>query len=172
VTEERVQTQHDDHDDIINAAQRGDVDEVAALLSIDNRLTRVVSPDGWTPLHLAAHYGHAAVVETLLANNADVGARSENAMRNQPLHAAAAGKQVAVSRMLLAAGADVNARQAGGYTPLHSAAQNGVRALVELLLAHGADIAARSDDGASALALAEKAGRHEVAELLRARDAG
>ena len=166
-----MQTQHDDHDDIISAAERGDHDEVAALLSIDNRLTRATSRDGWTPLHLAAHFGHALVVETLIANNADVHARSQNGMRNQPLHAAAAGRQLATCRLLLDAGADVNATQAGGFTPLHSAAQNGQRDLVALLLDRGADVSARGDDGRSALALAEAAGQAEVASLLRARGA-
>jgi ankyrin repeat protein len=166
-----MQTQHDDHDDIISAAERGDHDEVAAILSIDNRVTRATSKDGWTPLHLAAHFGHPLVVETLIANNADVHARSGNAMRNQPLHAAAAGRQLETSRLLLDAGADVNATQAGGYTPLHSAAQNGQRELVELLLARGADAGARSDDGRTPLALAEAAGRDEVVALLRARGA-
>jgi ankyrin repeat protein len=164
-----MQTQPDDHEDILTAAQSGDVDEVAAILSIDNRVTRAVSADGWTPLHLAAHFGHAAVVETLLANNADVHARSQNAMRNQPLHAAAAGRATAVCRILLDAGADPNATQAGGFTPLHAAAQNGQRELVELLLARGADASATADDGSSPLALAERAGRADVAELIRAR---
>jgi len=166
-----MQTQPEDHDDIMTAAQSGDVDEVAAILSIDNRLTRAVNKDGWTPLHLAAHYGHLDVVETLLANNADVHARSQNSMRNQPLHAAAAGRAAGVCRILLDAGADVNATQAGGYTPLHAAAQNGQRELVELLLARGADVGARTDGGATALSLAEGAGRAEVAEVLRTRGA-
>jgi ankyrin repeat protein len=156
-----------DHEDITSAAAAGDNDEVAAILSMDNRLTRAVSKDGWTPLHLAAHFGHAAVVETLLANNADVRARSANEMHNQPLHAAAAGRQVEAARLLLDAGADPNATQAAGFVPLHSAAQNGDRALVELLLARGADANARTEDGRTALALAEAAGRSDVAELLR-----
>ena len=67
-----------DHEDIHDAAKAGDNDEVAAILSMDNRLTRAVDADGWTPLHLAAHYGHADVVETLIANNADVNLRSDD----------------------------------------------------------------------------------------------
>ena len=161
----------DDHGEITAAASAGDNDEVAAILSMDNRLTRAVDKDGWTALHLAAHYGHRAVVETLLANNADVNARSTNAMRNQPLHAAAAGRRVETARLLLEAGADPNATQVAGFVPLHSAAQNGDRALVELLLSHGADVNARSEDGRTALALAEKGGHSEVAELLRGRGA-
>jgi ankyrin repeat protein len=161
----------DDHGEITAAAASGDNDEVAAILSMDNRLTRVQDSDGWTPLHLAAHHGHAAVVETLLANNADVNVRSGNAMKNQPLHAAAAGRRVETARLLLESGADPNATQIGGFVPLHSAAQNGDRALVELLLSHGADVNARSDDGRTALSLAEAGGHGEVARVLKERGA-
>jgi uncharacterized protein len=96
-------TRHDDHDDICSAAQRGDLDEVAALLSIDNRLTRATSKDGWTPLHLAAHFGHAPVVETLIANNADVNARTTDGRTALALAEAAA--QTGVAALLRARGA-------------------------------------------------------------------
>jgi ankyrin repeat protein len=96
-------TDFQDHEDITAAAAAGDVDEVAAILSMDNRLTRVVDRNGWTPLHLAAHHGHAAVVETLLANNADPNARAADgrtalALAEQAGHAA-------VAAMLRAGGA-------------------------------------------------------------------
>ena len=161
----------DDHGEITAAAASGDNDEVAAILSMDNRLTRVLDKDGWTPLHLASHHGHAPVVETLLANNADVNARSGNAMKNQPLHAAVAGRRLETARLLLESGADVNATQAGGFVPLHSAAQSGERALVELLLSRGADVNARSDDGRTALSIAEAGGHEEIARLLREKGA-
>ena len=160
-------TEHEDHDDILSAARAGDEDAVAAVLSIDSRLTRSVDADGWTPLHLAAHYDHAAVVTTLLANSADVHARSQNTMKNQPLHAAAAGRATRAARVLIDAGADVNATQVAGYTPLHAAAHSGNRELVVLLLERGANVDVLTDDGRTPLALAEAAGHEDVAELLR-----
>ena len=70
-----MQTNHDDHEDILTAAAAGDLDEVAAVLSMDNRLTRATDGAGRTPLHLAAMHGHASTVDTLLHNNADPNAR-------------------------------------------------------------------------------------------------
>ena len=148
------------------AAKNGDTDEVAALLSMDSRLTRTHDSDGWTPLHLAAHYGHADIVSIMLHNNAPVDIRSTNTMANTPLHAALAGRRNDVSKMLIEAGADVNARQHGGWVPLHAAAANGDREMVELLIARGADRAAINDAGVSAAALARERGHAALADSL------
>ncbi len=157
-----------DHEDVHAAAKSGDTDEVAALLSMDNRLTRTFDADGWSPLHLAAHYGHADLVALLLHNNADVDLRSRNAMANTPLHAAMAGQQTSVARLLLDAGAAVNAKQHGGWTALHAAAANGDRAAVELLLARGATANTVNDAGVTPAASARERGHTEIADLLDA----
>ena len=156
----------EDHDDIHAAARSGDTDEVAALLSMDNRLTRVHDADGWTPVHLAAHYGHPATLALLLHNNAPVDVRSSNAMANTPLHAAVAGRKLDTVRLLVEAGADVNARQHGGWTPLHGAAANGDRAMIELLLGRGAKRDATNDAGVSSAAIARQRGHEEIASWL------
>ena len=158
-----------DHEDVHAAAKSGDTDEVAALLSMDNRLTRTFDADGWSPLHLAAHYGHADVVSLLLHNNAPVDLRSAKQMANTALHAALAGRRAEVVPILLDAGADVNARQHGGWTALHAAAANGDRALVELLLSRGADAAIANDVGVTAAAIARDRGHGAIAELLERR---
>jgi len=155
-----------DHEDIHVAAKNGDTDEVAALLSMDSRLTRTHDSDGWTPLHLAAHYGHADIVSIMLHNNAPVDIRSTNTMANTPLHAALAGRRNDVSKMLIEAGADVNARQHGGWVPLHAAAANGDREMVDLLIARGADRAAMNDAGVSAAAIARDRGHAALADSL------
>lgn len=158
-----------DHEDVHAAAKSGDTDEVAALLSMDNRLTRTFDADGWTPLHLAAHYGHANTVELLLHNNAPVDLRSTNAMTNTALHAALAGRQTRIARILLDAGADANARQHGGWTPLHSAAASGDREAIDLLIARGAKPELANDAGVTPAAFAREKGKPEIAEYIDAK---
>ena len=124
------------------------------------------SSDGWTPLHLAAFFGHPDLANRLLDRGAEVDSRSTNAMKNTPLHAAVAGKKAAVAKLLLERGADVNAQQEGGWTALHGAAQAGDRELVELLIANGAEANARAQNNQSPLDLALLKGQQQVAALL------
>ncbi|NUR19578.1 MAG: ankyrin repeat domain-containing protein [Gemmatimonadaceae bacterium] len=165
-----------DHEDIHAAAKAGDTDEVAAVLSMDNRLTRTFDADGWSPLHLAAHYGHADTVALLLHNNAPVDQRSTNQLANTALHAALAGQDAKargeVVRMLIDGGADVRAKQHGGWTPVHQAAAAGDRGLVVYLLAKGASAGATNDAGTTPASIARERGHAELADYLeqRARD--
>lgn len=135
------------------------IEEDAALLQAHNT-------DGWTPLHLAAFFGHPELAQALLDKGAFVDGRSTNAMKNTPLHAAAAGGKTDLVKLLLQGGADVNARQEGGWTALHAAAQAGNRPMVEALIAGGADLQARAANNQSPLDLALLKGHREIVALL------
>ena len=135
------------------------IEETAGLLQAHNT-------DGWTPLHLAAFFGHAELAEALFDKGASIHARSTNAMKNTPLHAAAAGGKTDLVKLLLKQGADANARQEGGWTALHAAAQAGNRPMVETLIAGGADLQARAANNQAPLDLALLKGHGEIAALL------
>lgn len=108
--------------DVFAAAATGRTADLARLL--DAATVNSYSYDGWTPLHLAAFFGHADAARLLLAAGADVGAVSQNSLTNTPLHAATAGKHAEIALLLLERGADPLRTDAGGYTPLDIARQN------------------------------------------------
>jgi uncharacterized protein len=151
--------------DLAEAAAIDDVAQVrsrlAAGAAVDDR-----TPDGFTPLQLAAYFGAPAAAAELIDAGADLDAVAQNPMRIQPLHAAAAGRHANVAALLIDAGADVNAKQSHGWTPLHSAAANGDDDLVARLVAAGADPAATNDDGKTAADVATASGHEELAARL------
>jgi ankyrin repeat protein len=158
--------------EMVDAATIGDESRLREMLDEDVALANVYSPDGWTPLHLAAHFGHTNAVRWLLEAGASVEARSHNDLANQPLHAAVAGNApLDLLTLLLQAGSDVNARQRGGFTPLQASAQNGNLAATQLLLERGADAQARAESGQTALSFALEGDHEAVAALLRAHGA-
>lgn len=152
--------------DLFTQCVAGLTSDVLGEIDRDPSLLEAQNGDGWTPLHLAAFFGHPELAKALLNRGANVDSRSTNAMKNTPLHAAIAGRKSDVVRVLIDRGADVNARQTGGWTALQSAAQSGDRELVELLLVSGADPNLRADNNQAALDLALLKGHAEIAELL------
>jgi ankyrin repeat protein len=153
--------------DVFEAAGAGDAERVRTLLAADPSLRDARAPDGWTPLHLASHFGHVRVIDLLLAHGADVNAVSRNADANAPLHAAAAGgADAALMRRLVEAGARVNHRQSGGFTALHEVAALGHADVVRLLLDSGAEVDARNNEGRTPGELARDAGHAALADAL------
>jgi ankyrin repeat protein len=123
--------------DPFSAAALGRTDQLEVLLDRGEAGLQDLSPDGWTPLHLAAFFGHRETAAMLIERGADTAARSKNEIANTPLHAATAGGRAAVAELLVERGADVNA-VANGLTPLDIAAGREDQEMVTYLIAHGA----------------------------------
>ena len=151
--------------DIFEACASGQLARVESL--IESGETSGYSPDGWTPLHLAAAFGHADVVDALLRHGVEIEQRSKNYMNNTALAACIGiSRSHEIADALVRRGADVNTRQTGGFTPLHEAASQGSVGLCQLLLDHGADVDARSNEGKTALEMARDKEQGDVVELL------
>ncbi len=151
---------------IWTAAALGDLAVVERELSANPALIASYSSDGWTPLHLAAFFGHKELAEFLVDRGADVQARSANTMCNFPLHAAVAGRHTEVAAILLSHGAEVDGRQVSGYTALHSAAANGDESTILLLLAHEATRGLQNEEGKTPLDMARERNQTRAMELL------
>lgn len=161
---------HLDAIDIFEACAIDDADRLGAILAADPNAHAGHSGDGWTPLHLAAHFGRTGAMRILLDAGANVAAVSTNKEANTPLHAAAAGGSLDAVIALLDRGCAVDARAAGGHTPLHIAAGNGFEPIVRALLAAGADATAADGDGRTPRQVAVAHEADEVLPLLPTTD--
>ena len=152
---------------LVEAAALGAESRLNALLERDGQSLDERSADGWTPLHLAAFFGHTGTVAALIARGADLEARSVNHMANTPLSAAIAGATNRTTiATLLDSGADANAEGAGGVRPIHLAASRGSAAVVRELLVRGARADVATDEGKTAAQYATERGHPGVASLL------
>ena len=129
------------------AAQKGDVDITAVVLSAGADVTLGTRIGGYTPLHVASRGGHTRVAGMLIEAGADVRVPTTNSATT-PLHlaAASAGGGAELVALLVQHGADVDAREASsGQTPLMFAASAGRADVVRELLAQGADHTATTE---------------------------
>ena len=124
-----------------------------------------------TELHIAVANNQYEVAERLLANGADVDARSPAQMT--PLHSAADGGYKDIANLLLAHNATIDALGPHGATPLHLAAHRGRSSTVELLLREGAPMDVITDESFSftPLYMACDMGHTRVVQVLLAANA-
>ena len=124
---------------------------------------------GETPLHYAAKYGTAGMVNVLLNAGADADIDARDKFGETPLHYAASDGTAEMVNVLLNAGADadIDARDENGETPLHFAASDGTAEMVNVLLNAGANIEAREDKfGETPLHYAASDGTAEMVNVI------
>ena len=105
--------------DIFAAAALGRIDLLHARIAERPEAVNEFAFDGWTPLHLAAFFGHTEAAARLLDAGGAVNAISQNSLRNTPLHAAIAGGHVEGALLLIERGADVGPRTRGPHAAPH-----------------------------------------------------
>ena len=157
------------------AAAIGDSGRVRAALDRHPEQLDTYSPEGFTPLALAAHFGHLEVMRLLIDRSADVNRAATHRIAVTPLHAALFGRQVDAALLLIERGADVALARGGsgwkraGWTPLHYAAGMGFSTLVQPLLDRGADPSRADEEGKTPLDVAIDANHSGIVDVLRSR---
>lgn len=155
------------HINIFEACALGKFQETADLLSKDPAAVNSFSTDGFTPLGLAAYFGHEEIAKLLISSGAEMNVPANNGFNVFPIHSAVFAKSYNITKMLLDAGADVNVKQQAGLTALHAAAQIGNIELIILLLEHSAELNVRMEGGKLPADLAEDKGYPEIAAILK-----
>ena len=101
------------------AAFSGHYFSIDRLLKARANVDAVTACKSLTPLHIAAERGHAPIVKILLANGADLHARSSSG--STPFYRGVRGGSLEILDMLRAHGSNINARTLDDSYPLNEA---------------------------------------------------
>ena len=142
----------------------GDIEGVIAALVQGGRVT-VRDPKGFTPLLIAAQYGHTDICGLLLAHGSNVN-EVHPITKHTALHFTALRGHNASKEALLSWGAEVNQQDHIGFTPLHLACQEGHLICVLTLLKAGASLTSPNNDGNLPIHIAAQFNRVEIVRTL------
>ncbi|XP_072883385.1 ankyrin-3 isoform X6 [Hemitrygon akajei] len=160
----------------LHIAARKDDTKAAALLlqndhnaDVESKMTvNRTTESGFTPLHIAAHYGNINVATLLLNRGAAVDFTARNDIT--PLHVASKRGNANMVKLLLDRGSQIEAKTRDGLTPLHCAARSGHEQVVEMLLDRGAPILSKTKNGLSPLHMATQGDHLNSVKLLLQHD--
>ncbi|XP_067373481.1 ankyrin-3-like isoform X46 [Channa argus] len=157
------------------AARKDDTKAAALLLQNDHNadveskmMVNRTTESGFTPLHIAAHYGNINVATLLLNRGAAVDFMARNDIT--PLHVAGKRGNSTMVKLLLDRGAKIDAKTKDGLTPLHCGARSGHEKVVEILLDRGAPILSKTKNGLSPLHMATQGDHLNCVQLLLQHD--
>ncbi|XP_063817861.1 ankyrin-3 isoform X21 [Pseudophryne corroboree] len=153
------------------AARKDDTKAAALLLQNDHNadveskvMVNRTTESGFTPLHIAAHYGNINVATLLISRGAAVDFTARNDIT--PLHVASKRGNGNMVKLLLDRGSKIDAKTRDGLTPLHCGARSGHEQVVEMLLDRGAPILSKTKNGLSPLHMATQGDHLNCVQLL------
>ncbi|XP_031761151.1 ankyrin-3 isoform X7 [Xenopus tropicalis] len=153
------------------AARKDDTKAAALLLQNDHNadveskmMVNRTTESGFTPLHIAAHYGNINVATLLLNRGAAVDFTARNDIT--PLHVASKRGNANMVKLLLDRGSKIDAKTRDGLTPLHCGARSGHEQVVGMLLDRGAPILSKTKNGLSPLHMATQGDHLNCVQLL------
>ena len=156
--------QNAEYDALMRAAFAGDISLLPKGTGKFNSVNHL-SPEGRSPLHIAAGNGAVDLARELIKRGANV--NLPNNSEQTPLHFAAWNNKLEIITLLLANMAKINAADKYGNTPLMFAVSRDNKEAVVLLLSKNANRNIRNKTGQSASIIAEKKGFDEISAMFR-----
>ena len=150
--------------DIHQAVQRGNLEEIQTILSKKSGLLDARNNDNLTPLHLASILGHRNIVEFLLSKGPDIDAKNTYGMT--PLYFAVIRDKLETTSLLIEKGANVNIQNVWGSAPLHAVARTDRIKMVRLLIKNGAQVNIQDEYGEAPLHKAAESGQRRMVQCL------
>ena len=148
---------------LLLAAIEGDVKRIERILA-PNVDPSLIFFNGWSLLHIAAHYNQDDLSQWLLERNVDV--NIPNMHRATPLHICTYAGSDKVAELLINARARMDNPDAYGWLPLGITAWHGFSDIALKLVNGGCDISQRGANGQTALHYAAWNNYTDVVQLL------
>jgi len=134
--------------DVFEVARKGDLQAMESLCGSTPDILNEANNEGYTPLMLAAYYGHEEMADYLVKNGANLDGLSKF---GTPVMAASVKKNIEIVSLLLENGANPDIQDSYGKTALLHAAIFGYDTISEMLLKAGANANLKDNTGNRAL---------------------
>lgn len=134
--------------DVFEAARSGDMNAMESLCGSTPDILNAANKEGYTPLMLAAYYGHEDMAVYLVKNGAVIDGKSKY---GTPIMAATVKNNENIVDLLLSHGADPNIQDTNGKTALLYCSTFGINTIAEKLLKAGANANLKDNTGNRAL---------------------
>ncbi|KAJ9654751.1 hypothetical protein H2198_006269 [Neophaeococcomyces mojaviensis] len=148
---------------VLHAAASANLLDIVEHL-IHNFDVNIQDEKGYTPLHLAARWGHQSVAETLFHAGASIDMKTKQ--EQTPLVLAAGNGHLELVQWLLCQGANLDEAAGESGNALQAAAADGNAVMVKVLLDAGADVHAQGGEYGNALQAASYGGHEKVVQML------
>ncbi|XP_048254157.1 uncharacterized protein LOC124119133 isoform X2 [Haliotis rufescens] len=125
-------------------------------------VTQCIQPDDGGPFDLAAAYGGADCLESLIELNRDPFINPSKESNGSLLHISAKHGNTKCVEMLLKLGHPVMSKDSIGQTPLHLAVSHNQTECVKLLIEQGSSVAMRDNNGQTPLLLIHTSSRTNI----------
>lgn len=149
---------------VFDIARKGTVEQVKAVLKINQNAFHVLNEDGYSPLVLATYRGNNEVAKLLIDSGSYINVSTK---MGTPLMAAIVKDNNEIAQLLLEKKADVNTTDANGTTALIYAVQFKNYDIARLLIKADADYITKDKKGNSALDYAILADDDKLIEILK-----